>query len=197
MRRSLEESLERLGLDRVDIAFIHDPEEHLEQALRESWPALMRLREQGVVGAIGVGTNVPATVIRFAHQTDLDCALIAGRLTLLDRDASEEALPLCADRGIAVAVGGPFNSGILAAQGDGMFDYAPADAQVRERVASLSDRCSRQGVPLAAAAVQFPLRHPAVATVIAGMRSPGEVEEDLTAFSFEIPESLWAELEVA
>jgi D-threo-aldose 1-dehydrogenase len=190
--RSLDESLGRLGLDRVDIALVHDPDDHYEEALTGAFRALARLREEGVVRSIGVGMNQTELLCRFAREADPDCFLVAGRYTLLDRSATRELLPLCAERGIAVIAGGVFNSGVLA---DGeTYDYAPAPPAVRERVAGLRAACARHGVPLAAAAVQFPSRHPAVASVLAGCRTPAEVEEDVRLFALELPQSLWQEL---
>ena len=197
VRRSLEESLERLGLDRVDVVLIHDPEEHLDQAVREAQPALARLRDEGVVAAVGVGTNHASTVVRFARETDVDCALLAGRVTLLDRSGADEALPACADRGVPVIAGGVFNSGILADTASGTFDYAPAGEAQRRRGEELRRRCAARGVPLTAAALQFPLRQPAVAAVVVGVRSPAEVDADLAAFRTEIPAALWSELDDA
>jgi D-threo-aldose 1-dehydrogenase len=196
VRRSLEESLERLGLERVDLLLIHDPEQHLDQAVRESQPALARLRDEGLVAAVGVGTNHASTLSRFARETDIDCALLAGRTTLLDRSGCEEALPLCAERGIAVLAGGAFNSGILADDSaQGTYDYAPADEAARRRVAALRALCDRHDVPLTAAALQFPLRQPAVEAVIVGVRAPAEVDADVDAFETEIPDALWSELD--
>lgn len=196
VRRSLEESLERMGLDYVDVVLIHDPEQHLDQAVREAQPALARLRDEGVVAAVGVGTNYASTLSRFAHQTDIDCALLAGRTTLLDRSGCDEALPLCAEQGVAVVAGGVFNSGILAdASTQGMYDYAPADEAARRRVAELRTICDRHDVQLAAAAVQFPLRQAAVAAVVVGVRTPAEVDADVAAFEREIPDALWSELD--
>jgi D-threo-aldose 1-dehydrogenase len=190
--RSLDESLERLGLDRIDIALVHDPDDHYEQALAGAFRALARLREEGVVRAIGAGMNQTELLCRFAREADPDCFLVAGRYTLLDRSAADELLPLCEERGIAVIAGGVFNSGVLA---DGeTYDYAPAPRAVLERAAELRAVCARYDVPLAAAAVQFPSRHPAVAAVLAGCRSPAEVEEDVRLFELELPDDLWREL---
>jgi len=193
--RSLEESLARLGLDRVDIALIHDPDDHYEEALAGAYVALERLRGEGIVSAIGVGMNQSALLARFARESDVDCFLLAGRYTLLDRDAQRELLPLCEERGIAVIAAGVFNSGILA-DGD-TFDYAPAPAAVRERVAVLREICARWHTPLAAASLQFPLRHPAVVSVLVGCRSADEVEEDARLFARELPHGLWDELDAA
>jgi D-threo-aldose 1-dehydrogenase len=191
--RSLDESLERLGLDRVDIALVHDPDDHYEAALAGAFRALRRLRDEGVVRAIGVGMNQTELLVRFAREADPDCFLVAGRWTVLDRSAGDELLPLCAERGIDVIAGGVFNSGILA--GGTTFDYAAAPPGVVARVDDLEATCARHGVPLAAAAVQFPARHRAVRTVLVGCRSPGEVDEDVRLASLEIPERLWSELE--
>jgi D-threo-aldose 1-dehydrogenase len=190
--RSLDESLERLGLDRVDVALIHDPDDHYAQAIEGAYPALERLRAEGVVGAIGVGMNQTELLCRFARDGDFDCFLVAGRYTLLDRSAADELLPLCAERGIAVLAGGVFNSGVLAS--GATFDYAPAQPDVLERAAELRATCARYGVPLEAAALQFPLRHPAVTCVLVGCRSRQELEQDVRLFELELPAELWEEL---
>jgi D-threo-aldose 1-dehydrogenase len=190
--RSLDESLGRLGLDRVDIALVHDPDDHYDEALGGAFRALARLREEGVVRAIGVGMNQTELLCRFAREADPDCFLVAGRYTVLDRSAAQELLPLCEERGIAVIAGGVFNSGVLA-DGD-TYDYAPAPAAVLERADELRAICARRDVPLAAAAVQFPLRHPVVASVLVGCRSAAEVEEDARLFELELPQAVWQEL---
>ena len=191
--RSLEESLERMGLDRVDIALIHDPDDHYESAIAGAYVALERLRSEGVVNAIGVGMNQTKLLARFARESDIDCLLVAGRYTLLDRSAADELLPLCHERGIAVIVGGIFNSGILA-NGE-TYDYRPAPKSIRARVEELRRACERHATPLAAAAIQFPLRHPAVTTVLVGCRSAAEIAEDSTLLGCSIPAELWSELE--
>jgi D-threo-aldose 1-dehydrogenase len=191
--RSLDESLERLGLDRVDVVYIHDPDDYFDQALAGAYPALERLRGEGVVRAIGVGMNQSEMLARFARETNVDCVLLAGRYTLLDRSALDELLPLCLERGIAVIAGGVFNSGVLA--GNAHYDYAPAEPAVLARVSRLAEICGRWDVPLAAAAVQFPLGHPAVACVLVGCRSSVEVDEDVALFELNLPAGLWEELE--
>jgi D-threo-aldose 1-dehydrogenase len=193
VRRSLEESLERLGLDRIDVVYIHDPDDHFEEALAGAYPALERLRGEGVVQAIGVGMNQSEMLARFARETDVDCLLLAGRYTLLDTSALDELLPLCLERGIAVIAGGVFNSGVLA--GNAHYDYAPAEPAVLARVSRLAEICARWGVPLSAAAVQFPLGHPAVACVLVGCRSSAEVDEDVALFALDVPAKLWEELQ--
>jgi D-threo-aldose 1-dehydrogenase len=190
--RSLDESLDRLGLDRVDVALVHDPDDHYDEALAGAFPALARLREEGVVRAIGVGMNQTAMLCRFARDADPDCFLVAGRYSVLDRSAADELLPLCEERGIAVIAGGVFNSGILA--GGDTFDYHEADQGVVARVERLREICARSDVPLAAAAVQFPRRHPTVASVLVGCRSPQELEEDVRLSGLALPASLWEEL---
>jgi D-threo-aldose 1-dehydrogenase len=190
--RSFAESLERLGLDHIDIALVHDPDDHFEEARDEAFRALMRLRDEGAVAAIGAGMNQSEMLCRFAREVDVDCFLLAGRYTVLDRSGAEELLPLCEERGIAVIAGGVFNSGVLA--GGKTYDYAPAPAVVLERVERLRETCARWDVPLPAAAVQFPLRHPAVRSVLVGCRTPGEVDDDVRLSTLEVPDGLWAEL---
>jgi D-threo-aldose 1-dehydrogenase len=190
--RSLEQSLERLGLDRIDVALVHDPDDHYDEALAGAFRALERLRDEGVVHAIGVGMNQVELLCRFAREADPDCFLVAGRYTVLDRTAADELLPLCTEQGIAVIAGGVFNSGILA--GGDTFDYQAADREVVARVERLRDVCSRWDVPLAAAAVQFPRHHPVVASVLVGCRSPQELEEDVRLSELELPPRLWQEL---
>jgi D-threo-aldose 1-dehydrogenase len=190
--RSLDESLTRLGLDRVDVALIHDPDDHFEEAIGGAYPALERLRSEGVVTAIGVGMNQTGLLCRFAREGDFDCFLLAGRYTLLDRSAADELLPLCLERGIRVIAGGVFNSGVLAS--GSTYDYAPAPPAVLERARRLRSICEARGIPLEAAAIQFPARHPAVASVVVGCRSADEVEHDVRLFEQELPDDLWDEL---
>jgi D-threo-aldose 1-dehydrogenase len=193
--RSLEASLERLGLDRVDVALIHDPDDDYEAAVEGAYAALERLRAEGVVRAIGVGMNQSEVLVRFARDTDVDCFLVAGRYTLLDAGANAELLPLCEEKGISVIAGGVFNSGILASgDGSGRYDYGPAAPELAERVRALASVCARWEVPLQAAALQFPLGHPAIACVLVGCRSAGEVDEDARLFELELPPELWDEL---
>ena len=195
VRRSLEESLERLGLDRVDIALIHDPDEHWQAAIDEAWPALEHLRAEGVIGAVGAGMNQSAMLARFARETDMDVFLVAGRYTLLDQEALDELLPLCLDRRIAVLVGGVMNSGVLADPRPGSrFDYAPASDEVLTRARQLGEVCARHDVPLRAAAMQFPLAHPAVVSLVAGVRTPSHLDDYPALLARTIPASLWDEL---
>ena len=194
--RSLEESLQRLGTDRVDLLYIHDPDEHYRQALEEAMPTLVDLRSQGVIAAVGVGMNQWEALARFAREGDFDCFLLAGRYTLLDQSALPELLPLCQERGISIVVGGPYNSGILASDlsPGATFNYEPAPPGVLDRARRIKAVCDRHGTPLKAAALQFVLAHPTVASVIPGARRPEEVEENLRMASHPIPGELWQEL---
>ena len=195
VRRSLAESLDRLGIERVDIAYIHDPDRHWRAAIEGAYPALAALRAEGRIRAIGVGMNQAPMLARFVREYDLDVILLANRYTLLDQEALEELLPACERRGVAVAVGGVMNTGLLAAPGAGAhFDYRPAPPALVERARRLGEVCARHGVPLRDAAIQFPLAHPAVVSLIAGVRTIDHLDEYPAAMRREIPAALWAEL---
>lgn len=195
VRRSLVESLDRLGLDRIDIAFVHDPDGHLELALSAALPTLVALRETGIVGAVGVGMNDAAALSRVVREARPDCILAAGRYTLLDQTALTELLPLCLEEGVAVVVGGVFNSGVLADPSPGArFDYVQAAPDIVARAKRAADVCASHGVPLPAAALQFPLGHPAVTAVLTGVRAVAELEENVRLFDLELPADLWDEL---
>ena len=193
VRRSLAASLDRLGLDRVDVALIHDPDDHGEQALREAYPALEKLRAEGVVSAIGAGMNQTAMLTRFVTETDVDVVLVAGRYTLLDQSAADALLPAALARGVSVIVGGVFNSGLLAAPDAGAtYDYQTAPAELVARARRLEAVCAGFGVPLRAAAARFPLvAHPAVASVLIGARSAAEITDALRLRALDIPAPLW------
>ena len=194
--RSLEESLERLKVDRVEIALIHDADDHHDQALREAFPTLAELRSQGVIKAIGAGMNSWQPLARFAREADFDCFLLAGRYTLLDQSGLRELLPVCQEKGISVILGGPYNSGILASDlsAGTTFDYRATPPTVLERAREIKSACDMYGVPLKAAALQFGLAHPAVAATIPGARSPLEAEDNVRMVGYAIPEGLWTEL---
>jgi aryl-alcohol dehydrogenase-like predicted oxidoreductase len=193
--RSLEASLERLGLDHVDVVLLHDPDDHADQALDEAYPALERLRTEGVIGAIGVGMNQSALPARFMRETDIDVVLLAGRYTLLEQDGLTELLPEAAARGRSVVIGGVFNSGLLTApRPDATYDYAPAPQPVLDRALRLLEVCERHGVPLRAAALRFPFGHRAVASVLTGARSPQEVRDTVEQLRRPLPHALWDEL---
>lgn len=195
VRRSLEASLERLGVERVDVALVHDPDRHWRPAIDGAIPALVRLREQGVIGAVGVGMNQAPMLARFAREADVDVLLLANRYTLLNQEALDAVLPTCLERGISVMIGGVMNSGILADPRAGSrFDYSTAPPELVARAQRLAAVCDRHGVALKAAAVQFPLAHPAVVSVIAGVRSIEHLEEYVDLFAATIPAALWDDL---
>jgi D-threo-aldose 1-dehydrogenase len=196
--RSLEESLARLGLDRVDVLHIHDPDDHYEQARDGAYRALERLRSQGTIGAIGVGMNQVELPVRFARETEIDCFLIAGRYTLLDQSALDDLLPLCVERKIAIIVGGVFNSGILAdPRPAATYDYGAAPPAIVDRARRIANVCADHGVSVKAAALQFPFAHPAVASVLVGARSVAELAEDVALLQTELPSELWDHLRTA
>jgi D-threo-aldose 1-dehydrogenase len=211
--RSIEASQERTGIERFDILLIHDPEDFMDEAIDGAYRALDELRSSGVVNAIGVGDNFTETHLEVARRADIDCILLAGRYTLLDQGALPELMPLCAERDIAVIAAGVFNSGILANpepasitpvsgravdmaswNAANTFDYMPAEPDIIARATRIKAVCDDHGVPLAAAALQFPLHHPAVPDVLIGVREPGHVRANNEALRFPIPDALWSEL---
>jgi D-threo-aldose 1-dehydrogenase len=195
VRQSVQESLERTGVGRFDVLHLHDPDDHLEQAATTAYRALRDLRAQGMVTAIGAGANRSAPLAELIRICDLDVVLLAGRYTLLDQTALADLLPLCESRGVSVVIGGVFNSGILIDPVPGAhFNYLPADRALLAKARAIREICDKHGVPLAAAAVQFPLAHPRVCTVLVGPRTIGELETDLSLFEVEIPARLWADL---
>ncbi|MFD7131689.1 aldo/keto reductase [Streptomyces sp. NPDC059894] len=195
IRRTLEASLDRLGLDRVDVVYLHDPDDHAEEAFREGYPALERLRSEGVVGAIGAGMNQTAMLTRFVRDTDVDVVLCAGRYTLLEQGALTSLLPAAAARGISVVIGGPFNSGLLAdPRATATYDYAQAPQELIERARRLSAVAGRHGTTLRAAALSFCAAHPAVASVLVGARSAAEADDCARQFAATVPAAYWREL---
>ena len=196
VRRSLDASLARLGRSDVDLVFIHDPDDHLEAAISETYPALEELKAAGVVGAVGVGTNRAEVGARFVRETGIDAVLIAGRYTLLDQSAADDLLPAALDRGVDVIAAGVYNSGVLSPTDlPRTYDYRPAGPSVMARVERLGRICARHGVPLAAAALQFPLRHRAVATVLVGARTAGESIQNLEFSQVAASDGLWEEID--
>ncbi|MEV0827559.1 aldo/keto reductase [Nonomuraea rubra] len=195
VRASLDDSLVRLGLPAVDIALIHDPDDHVDQAIAEAAPALAELRAEGRVRAIGVGMNQWEAPLRFVQETDLDVVMLAGRYTLLD----QSGLPLleeCVERGVQVLAAGVFNSGILAThEPSGTYNYAPAPPELLDRATRIARVCERHDVTLPHAAMAFPLRHPAISTIVLGARTPEEVRRNAGLWSRPVPEELWADLE--
>jgi D-threo-aldose 1-dehydrogenase len=192
---SLEASLGRLGVDRVDIVLIHDPDEHGPEALDGAYPALAKLRAEGVIGAVGVGMNQVEMLEWFLPRADLDCVLVAGRYTLLDTRAAVSLFPECQRRGVAVLAAGVFNSGVLADPGPAAtYDYLPAPPDVMDRARRIGAACARRGLPIGAAALQFTLRHPAVAAAVVGARSPAEIAADAGYLARDVPDALFDEL---
>lgn len=210
-RRSLEDSLQRLGVAHVDVALVHDidrwafPDEaeyrrRLDEVLAGALPALVGLRSAGAVGAVGLGVNqVQPCLDVLDAGVPVDCFLLAGRYTLLEQGPLDDLLPRCADAGVSIILGGPYNTGILATGVvDGAtFDYEPAPPHVLDRVRRMETVCRDHGVPLASVALRFPLGHPAVASVIPGARTPDEVRRNVATFSVELPPGLWDDLRSA
>lgn len=195
--RSVEDSLERMGVDRVDTLFLHDAEEHFEDALRDGYPALAELRAQGVVGAIGAGMYHPGKLTRLVEETDVDVVMLSGRYTLLDHSALDGLLPACTDRKVSVIAASVFNSGLLATArpADGAtFDYVPAAQDLVARAHRIADVCEAHGVTLPQVAMAFPLRHPAVAGIVVGMRTADEVHGNVASFGARIPSQVWDDL---
>jgi D-threo-aldose 1-dehydrogenase len=194
--RSIEETLERLQLDYIDIAYIHDPDDHYSQALNESFPALADLKSQGMIKAIGAGMNEWEMLSKFAVEVDVDCFLLAGRYTLLDQSALDILFPICEQQNISLILGGPYNSGILASDlaSDTTYFYDPAPAEIVSKAKQIRDVCDQFGVPLKAAALQFGLLHPAVASTIPGPSTHIEASENVEMSTFPIDRNMWREL---
>jgi D-threo-aldose 1-dehydrogenase len=195
--RSLEGSLDRLGLDRIDIAYLHDPDDHWDAASTTGVDALIELREQGVLRAVGAGMNQAEMLTRLIDECDIDVVMVAGRHTLLDRTAQEHLLPRAHERGVAVVAAAVYNSGLLSRQvvdHGAMFDYASAPTDVILRARRLADICARHGVTLPDAAVQYPLRDDGVLAVVVGMRTAAQVESTLARYQVDVPASAWEEL---
>lgn len=203
--RSVEDSLARLGTDHIDIAYMHDVDrythgdqqpEMFRKALDEGFGALVKLREEGVAGAIGFGVNEADVCLAAVKEADADCVLLAGRYTLLEQEPLDDLLPLCEERGIGVVLGGVYNSGILATGPTqrSKFNYAPAPEAVKERVRRIQAVCKRHNVPLPAAALQFAAAHPAVASICLGSRSLDQQRNSAALLSLAIPPELWEDL---
>jgi D-threo-aldose 1-dehydrogenase len=203
--RSIEDSLQRLGLDRIDVALIHDLARdwlgdeypiHLRTAMDGAYRALVELKKSGQIGAIGLGVNEVEACEEAMGHGDFDCFLLAGRYTLLEQGALDRFFPACQKRNISIIVGGPFNSGVLArvGQSDATYNYGAVPAEIARRAAALHETCAHHNVPLPAAAVQFPLAHPAVAAIIPGARNAAEVASHWQWARLKIPVALWEDL---
>jgi D-threo-aldose 1-dehydrogenase len=194
VRRSLDDSLARLGLDRIDILFVHDPDDFVDQVIAEAIPALVELREQGVIGAVGAGMNQWEAPLRMVRETDIDVIMLAGRWTLLDRSGAP-LLEAAAERNVSIVDAAPFNSGLLAKERPlpgALFNYAPAAPELMARANELADLCEQDGVTLPAAALQFPLRNPQVKAVVCGMRTAEQVNSTLARLAAPIGDQTWA-----
>ena len=196
--RSIEGSLERLGLDRLDVVYLHDPDQHWAQASTEGIDTLVELRSQGVVGAIGAGMNQTAMIAEFIRRCDVDVMMLANRFTLLEQTALDELLPVALERGVGIVAAAIYNSGLLSfarPASDARYDYEQAPAALLARANAIADVCERHGVTLPDAAVAYPLRHPAVVSVVLGTRTAEQVVSNVSRYETVIPEELWTELQ--
>jgi D-threo-aldose 1-dehydrogenase len=200
VRRSLEESLERMGLGHIDVVFVHDPDDYFSEAMEGAFPALDALRREGTIASYGAGMNQTEMLTQFVEHTDLDVVMCAGRYTLLEQGALDDLLPAAQARGVSVVAAAVFNSGLLARDrppAGVTYNYAPAPAELLERVNAIADVCEAHGVTLPAVALQFALGHPAVATVCTGARSADQVQRNARLFGVAIPDGLWSSLTAA
>lgn len=197
VRRSLESSLDRLGTDRVDILFLHDPDDHWEWAVGEAYPALHELRAQGVVKSIGAGMNQWQMLERFVRETEVDTIMLAGRYTLLEQTALETFLPLCVDRKVSIMAAGVFNSGLLAVDrppASANYNYETAPSELHARALRIGEICARHGVSVPQAAMAFVAAHPAVASVVVGARDAAQITRNAELFARPVPADLWRDL---
>lgn len=197
IRRSLSESLERLGADRVDIVYLHDPDDHWNDVVDTGFPALAELRAEGAVTAIGAGMNQAKMLADLVRHADPDVLMLAGRYTLLEQDALDDLLPLCEERNVAVVAAGVFNSGLLARpwpSDDARYEYGGAPPALVDRARAIAKVCERHGTTLPAAAIAFPLAHPAVVSVCVGARSAEQMERNAALYRETISPDLWSEL---
>jgi D-threo-aldose 1-dehydrogenase len=194
--RSVEGSLTTLHVDYLEVVHIHDPDHHVDEALDHAFPALLALKEQGVIGAIGSGVNSWPVLAELARNAPFDCFLLAGRYTLLEQEPLYELFPLCLEKQIRIFLGGVYNTGILAtgAKPGAQYQYRAAPAHILEKTRRIEAVCEWHGVALKAAALQFSLAHPVVASLVVGMKTPAEVDENVAAFYAPIPTAFWQEL---
>ncbi len=195
--RSVEGTLSRTGLDRIDILYLHDPDDHFAQASTEGIGALIELREQGVVRAVGAGMNQSAALAELIRVADVDLVMLAGRYTLLEQGAVDDLMPLAFERGVGVVIAGVYNSGLLASPrplATAQYNYGDAPAELVARANELADVCERYGVTLPEVALAFPLLHPAVVSVVVGARNAEQVRGNVDRYEKQIPGELWAEL---
>jgi D-threo-aldose 1-dehydrogenase len=198
IRRSFEESLVRLGVDRIDVALIHDADDRIDEAIKFAYPELEKMRSEGLVSTIGVGMNYCPPTVKAVVETDIDIVLIAGRYSLLDQSSQDQLFKETMKRKVSVMIGGVYNSGILANPVAGAtFHYAPAPDEIIAKAQKIRDLLATFNVSLTAAAIQFPLRHPAVTTVLTGSRSAKELLANIADFDSDVPQEAWAALEAA
>lgn len=197
VKRSIEASLRRLGVDRIDMLFIHDADNHWGTAIEEAWPVLDDLRRQGVVRAVGSGMNQAPMQARFARETSMDFFLLAGRYSLLDRDGLEELFPVCLEKGMKVLVAQSLHGGLIDGVPDPQLYYRPTTPEIKDRVERIAAICHAHGVPTAAAAIQFPLAHPAVAGVLTGPSNAEQLAENLDWLNTDVPAEVWSSLKEA
>ena len=198
IKRSLDDSLKRLGVDHIDIALMHDAENHIPQAINIAYPVLADLKRQGIIKAIGIGINFCDVAIEIMKSVDLDIVLLAGRYTLLDQSAQNKLLPYALERKVDITIGGVFNSGVLADPKPGAtFEYLPASDEIIAKAQAIGAFLNERGIPMTAAALQFPLRHPAVTSVLTGSRNSKELLANMVDFDLELPEDIWSQLEDA
>jgi len=195
--RSLTGRLERLGLDRLDLVYLHDPDDYMAAALATGYPTLAKLRKEGVVRAIGAGMNNAALLARLVRETDIDVVMLAGRYTLLEQESLDDLLPLCVERGVDIVAAGVFNSGLLAQpqpRPDAKYNYSDAPPELVQRAQAIAAVCKRHGTSLPAAALAFPLAHPAIVSVCVGARSAAQIERNVALYAEPIATDLWEEL---
>jgi D-threo-aldose 1-dehydrogenase len=198
--RSIEDSLQRIGTDRLDVVFVHDPDDHYEEAVATAFPTLIELRDQGVIGAIGSGMNQTAMLTRFVTEIDIDVIMLAGRYSLIDPDGLDDVLPACLANNVQVVAVGIFNSGLLSQPRPtpgATFNYEPAAQALLDKANRIADVCESHGVTLPAAALAFPLFHPAVAGIAVGCRTPEEVHTNAALSRTDVPKALWSDLKSA
>ncbi len=198
IKRSLDESLKRLGVDHIDIALMHEAENYIPETINTAYPVLADLKRQGIIKAVGIGINFCDAAVEIMKSVDLDIVLLAGRYTLLDQSAQNKLLPYALERKVDITIGGVFNSGVLADPKPGAtFEYLPASDEIIKKAQDIGAFLKKLGIPLTAAALQFPLRHPAVTSVLTGSRNSRELLANMADFDLELPEDIWNQLEDA
>ncbi|GAA1139459.1 aldo/keto reductase [Kribbella jejuensis] len=198
--QSIEDSLRRIGTDRLDVVYVHDPDDHYEEAVATAFPTLIELRDQGVIGAIGSGMNQTAMLTRFVQEIDIDVIMLAGRYSLIDPDALDDVLPACLQNDVQVVAVGIFNSGLLSQPrpaAGATFNYEPAAQPLVDKANKIADICESHNTTLPAAALAFPLAHPAVAGIAVGCRTADEVHTNATLSRTEVPPAVWSDLKSA